>query len=353
MVMIGRVSAAVGSCALAVCGGLALASETPPASPFIPAPAAVPTRGATLRLGKCVNLSNMLEAPTEGAWGRAFRDSDMDVIAAKGFTGIRLPARFSAHAGREAPYTVDASFLKRVHHIVDLATARGIAVIVDNHHYADDAIFQNPLGEAPRFAAIWRQIAVSFKDAPASVYFELINEPHDKFDASNLMAVQAPALAAVRESNPTRPVVIDGSHWASIADMLTMQFPDDPNVVPTFHYYDPANFGFDKAPWMNPAVRETFGSSTDVAELRDVLKRLQGFMRSTGRVPFAGELGANEARAVDQRAIFYNLTSTAFASIGVQSCAWGYTNTHQLYRDGSGWEPGIADGLATVTDLKR
>lgn len=346
--MVGRVSAALSVLALMACGG---AAAPEPASPFAPAPAAAPAKGATLRLGKCVNVSNMLEAPTEGAWGRAFRDSDMDNIAAKGFTGIRLPVRFSAHAGREAPYTIDASFLKRVHHIVDLATARGIAVIVDNHHYADDAIFRDPLAETLRFAAMWRQIAVSFKDAPASVYFELINEPHDKFDASNLMAVQAPALAAVRESNPTRPVVIDGPSWASLTDMLTTPFPDDPNIVPTFHYYDPANFGFDKAPWMNPAVRETFGTAADVEELRGVLKRIQGFMRRTGRVPFVGELGAHESRAADQRAIFYSLTSTAFASIGVQSCAWGYTNTHQLYRDGTGWEPGIADGLATTTTL--
>lgn len=352
--MIGRVSAMLRVSALALyAGALASAAPPPDPSPFVPAPAAVPAKGATLRLGKCVNLSNMLEAPTEGAWGRGFRDSDMDLIAAKGFTGIRLPARFSAHAKREAPYTVDASFLKRVHHIVDLATARGIAVIVDNHHYADDAIFTNPLAEAPRFAEIWRQVALSFKDAPASVYFELINEPHDKFDASNLMAVQAPALAAVRESNPTRPVVIDGPSWASLAEMVKLPFPDDPNVVPTFHYYDPANFGFEKAPWMNPPVRETFGTRADIDELQGVLRRIQDFMRATGRVPFVGELGAHESRATDQRAIFYHLTSSAFASIGVQSCAWGFTNTHQLYRDGSGWEAGIADGLATVASLPK
>ncbi len=346
--MVGRVSVGLSMLALLACGG---ASPVEPGTPFTPAPAAVPTKGATLRLGKCVNISNMLEAPREGAWGRAFRDSDMDNIAAKGFTGIRLPARFSAHAKHEAPYTIDGSFLKRVHHIVDLATARGIAVIIDMHHY--EQIFQDPAGEAPRFAAMWRQIALSFRQAPENVYFELINEPHDKFDASNLVAVQGPALAAVRESNPTRPVVIDGPGWASLDGMLSTQFPDDPNVVPTFHYYDPANFGFDKAPWMNPPVRETFGTSADVAELRGVLKRVEGFMHRTGRVPFVGELGAHEKRAVEQRAIFYGLTSAAFASIGVQSCAWGYTNTHQLWRDGSGWEPGVADALVTTATLPR
>src|SRR4051812_25559500 len=108
----------------------------------------------------------MLEAPREGDWGRGFRDSDMDNIAAKGFTGIRLPVRFSTHAKREAPYTIDASFLERVHHIVDLPPAGGIAVIVDMHHYEE--IFQDPAGQAPRFAAMWRQIALDFEDPPAN-----------------------------------------------------------------------------------------------------------------------------------------------------------------------------------------
>jgi endoglucanase len=338
-----------------ILAGLMLAAMASGASaqtvPFTPAPAAVPTKGATLRLGKCVNISNMLEAPEVGQWGRGFKDSDIANIASKGFTAIRLPARFSAHAKRDAPYTIDAGFLKRVRHITDLANARGMSVIVDMHHY--EQIFTDPMGEAPRFAAMWRQIGVAFKDAPANVYFELINEPHEKFDGSNLWAVQGPALAAVRESNPTRPVVIDGPSWASLDQMIATQFPDDPYIVPTFHYYDPANFGFDKAPWMNPAVREDFGTKDDVAELRRINGRIKAFMDKTGRVPFAGEFGANEARSVPMRAVFYNMVSSAFASIGVQGCAWGYTNTHQLYRDGSGWEPGIADGIVTTATLPQ
>ncbi|MCW3846159.1 glycoside hydrolase family 5 protein [Sphingomonas sp. LB-2] len=329
--------------------GLVCASAAQAAGPFTPAPAAVPAKGATLRLGKCVNISNMLEAPQEGQWGRGFRDSDIVNLKSKGFTGIRLPARFSTHARLTAPYAIDPAFMKRVRHITDLATANGMSVIVDMHHYEE--LFTDPAGHTARLAGMWRQIGVAFKDAPATVYFELINEPHDRFDGSNLWAVQGPALAAVRESNPTRPVVIDGPGWASLDGMITTSFPDDPYIVPTFHWYDPANFGFDKAPWMNPPVRETWGNAADIAELRGVLGKVQAWMKRTGRVPFVGELGANEARAVAQRANFYSVNTAAFASIGVQSCAWGYTNTHQLYRDGSGWEPGIADGMMTTTTL--
>ena len=319
------------------------------AGPFTPAPAALPGKGATLRLGKCINISNMLEAPKEGDWGRGFRDSDIANLKAKGFTGIRLPARFSTHAKLTAPYTIDASFMKRVRHITDLATASGMSVIVDMHHYEE--LFVSPAAHSERLAAMWRQIGVAFKDAPANVYLELINEPHEKFDASNLWAVQAPALAAVRESNPTRPVVIDGPSWASLDGMIAMAWPDDANIVPTFHWYDPANFGFEKADWMTPAVRETWGNAGDIAELRGVLAKVQAWMKRTGRVPFVGELGAHEKRSVEQRANFYAVNTAAFASIGVQSCAWGYTNTHQLYRDDGGWLPGIADGMVTTATL--
>lgn len=339
-----------------VLAGLALAGlvcgvPAQAANPFVPAPAAVPKTGATLRLGKCTNISNMLEAPREGEWGRAFRDSDIANLKSKGFTAIRLPARFSAHALAGAPYTIDAGFMKRVRHITDLATASGMSVIVDFHHYEE--LFKDPMGHAPRFAALWRQIAVSFKDAPATVYFELINEPHDKMDASNLWAVQGPALTAVRESNPTRPVVINGPSWSSLDGMIATQFPDDPYIVPTFHWYDPANFGFEKADWMTPQVRLTWGDAADISQLRGVLAKVMHFMRTTGRVPFVGELGAHEKRSVEQRANYYGVNTAAFASIGVQSCAWGYTNTHELYRDDTGWLTGIADAMVTTTTLPR
>ena len=115
--------------------------------------------------------------------------------------------------------------------------------------------------------------------------------------------------------------------------------------------HGPDKSAFDKAPWMNPPVRQTFGSDSDVAELKRVLKKIRTFMDKTGRVPFVGEFGANEARAVDQRATSDGMGSAAFASIGVQGCAWGYANTHQLWRDGKGWEPGIADAIVTTATL--
>lgn len=318
---------------------------------YRPRAARRPTTGATLRLGKCINLSNMLEAPNEGDWGRAFRDADMRAIAARGFTGVRIPARFSAHAGTAPPYTIDPAFLRRVRHVVDQATANGIAAIVDMHHYEE--LFSYPTGQKDRFAAMWRQIASTFQDAPDSVYFELINEPQGNLTRDNLLAVLTPALAAVRETNPRRPVVIDGEFYANLAQLAGSPMPNDRFVVPTFHFYDPNNFAFESAPWMTPTSRSDYGTAADLAALDASLRTLVRYMDETGRVPFVGEYGAHEIRPLAERAEYYRTVTRAFASVGVQSCAWGYVNTFNLRRQTGGWYGAIVDGIATTTTLPR
>lgn len=314
-------------------------APTPPplldlADHFTPAPPAVPRVGPRLDLGKCVNLSNMLDAPREGDWGRAFEDADVERIADAGFTAIRLPARFSAHALEGPPYTIDPVFMERVAHIVDLATARGLSVIIDLHHYEE--IVEDPAGHTARLAGLWRQIGERFADAPASVSFELVNEPHNRFNAENLLQTIEPALAEVRRTNPTRIVVIDGPEWAGLDAMLTSPFPDDPYAVPTFHYYSPVNFGFPEADWLDPPSRDWFGSAEDLALIEADLQKVRDYMARTGRVPFVGEYGAWVTRPLAAREDYYEVLSEAFASIGVDSCAWGYTNTFELWDSASG-----------------
>jgi endoglucanase len=229
---------------------LASAAQAEPLA-YAPAPAAKATTGIALPVGKCVNLSNMLEAPREGAWGRAVAEDDLEIIKAAGFTTVRIPVRWSAHAGEAAPYTIDPAFLARVHHVVSLADRAGLNVILNMHHYEE--LFPDPAGHSARFAALWRQVAASFAGEGANVWFELINEPHDKLDDTNLKAVLTPALAAVRASNPTRPVVIGGRDWSSLASLATLDLPDDPYLVPTFHYYEPFAFTHQGATFIHPS----------------------------------------------------------------------------------------------------
>lgn len=370
-------AAGIAMAALCACGGGGSAggtvtapvsapapTPTPPPMPaststattpsYTPAAAFSATTGATIPVGKCVNMGNHLEAPTEGAWGRAIVDADFTVIKAAGFDTIRLPVRWSSHALAAAPYTIDAAFLARVRHVVETARKAGLNIILNLHHY--DEMATAPAAHAERFAGLWKQIAAAFADEPeASVWFELMNEPNGALDDSNLKAALTPALAAVRATNRTRPVIIGGQKWSGVPSLETLQLPDDANLVVTIHTYDPFNFTHQGATWISPTppLGRVFGSAADYRELDANLAMVRAYMQRTGRQVFVGEYGANDNPAIPlaQRILYYGAVSSAYASIGVQSCAWAYANTFKL-RDGSGWLPGMVEAIRTTTTLR-
>ncbi len=324
-----------------------------PVATYTPAAAAVPATGIALPLGKCVNMTNHLEAPNEGEWGRTIAEDDFTIIKAAGFTSIRLPVRFSSHAATTAPFTIDAAFMARVRHVVDLATAAGLNVIIDLHNY--DELMAAPDAHAVRFAALWKQIAATFAAAPATVWFELINEPNTNLTNAKLPAIITPALAEIRATNPTRPVIIGGEGWSGIASLATLPMPVDPYVVPTFHYYDPFAFTHQGATWVSPIppIGRAFGGAADIAEIDRNLQTVRDYIARTGRVPFVGEYGANDIPEVpvSERINYYDTVTAAYASVGVQTCAWGYTNGFRL-RDGDHWIPGMLAAIHTTTTLR-
>jgi endoglucanase len=279
-------------------------------------------------------MGNHLEAPNEGDWGRAIAASDFTDIAARGFQTVRLPVRFSNHALTAAPYTIDAAFMTRVEQVVDSARAAGLRVILDLHHYEDPQgnIFTDPTGQAARFAGLWKQVAERFRNKDAMVWFELLNEPHGSLTHANLRAVLDPALAEVRATNPTRPVVIGGETWSGINSLASIPLPNDPYLVVTFHYYDPFNFTHQGAPWVTPALPTgvAFPTGNDNADLAANVQKARDFLARTGRPLFLGEYGAYEGIPPTQRAIWYGAVHSAFAAAGVDGCAWAYTNTMPL-----------------------
>jgi endoglucanase len=329
-------------------------TPTPAAPTYTPVAAAVPTTGIHIPVGRCVNMGNHLEAPNEGDWGRAIVDADFTIIKAAGFDTVRIPVRWSGHALAAAPYTIDAAFMTRVRHVVDTARAAGLNVLLNMHHYEE--LFQNPAGHATRFAEMWKQIAAEFASQPnASVWFELINEPNNNLNDTNLLTVLNPALANVRATNATRPVIVGGQNWSGVGSLATLVLPSDAYVVPTIHTYDPFNFTHQGATWVSPTppLGRTFGSAADYNELNNNLQAVQNYITRTGRVPFVGEYGAIDDPGVplSERIKYYSTMTSAYASIGIQTCAWGYTNTFRL-RDGGSWLPGMLDAIKTTTTLQ-
>ncbi|MGC3965954.1 MAG: glycoside hydrolase family 5 protein [Pirellulales bacterium] len=208
--------------------------------------------------GRGINLGNALEAPNEGEWGVTLEADYFRTIKAAGFSSIRLPVRWSAHAAIAAPYAIDPQFLARVDWAVDQALEQGLDVVLNVHHYEEmDA---KPDENRERLVLLWKQVAEHFQNRPAKLAFELLNEPHDQLTATKWNLILRDALAAVRKTNPSRTVVVGPTAWNSIAELQSLDLPvDDRNLVVTVHYYSPFEFTHQGAPWLDAASRPPLG----------------------------------------------------------------------------------------------
>jgi endoglucanase len=312
---------------------------------------AVPALAKTdsLPVGRCVNMGNSLEPPSEGAWGGKTIDAaDFKRIADAGFNTIRLPVRWSTKAANSPPYAIDPDFMARVKQVVGDARKVGLNVILNSHHFEE--IHKDPSdANIAKLAAMWTQIAAVFADQPeAHLWFEIENEPHDKFNDSNLLKVLEPALAEIRKTNPTRAVIIGGEFWSGINSLKTLKLPSDPNIVPTFHYYDPFLFTHQGATWVDPSppLGRKYGGAEDQKLLQADVQKVRDYIARTGKTPFMGEFGAHSTISIKERAHYQKTVRVAFDQIGIGMCAWAYTNTFPLWdHEKKAWVPGMRDAL--------
>ena len=274
-------------------------------------------------LGRGINFGNALEAPKEGDWGVKLDAEYFRVVKAAGFRTVRLPVRWSAHAAKDAPYTIDADFFKRIDWALDQAEANKLNVVLNVHHY--DEIHKEPKTHLPRLVGLWEQIAARYKDRPASVVFELCNEPNSALDAAWNDAIPA-LLKAVRTTNPTRAVIVGPGSWNGIWMLPKLKLPDDPNLIVTVHYYDPYKFTHQGAPWGSNEVKNLSGVKWDAtdAELKPLRARFDEvaeWAKKNNRPVFLGEFGAFEKADMPSRAKW---TAAVVKEAEARGFSWAY-----------------------------
>ena len=236
---------------LAACSGISSSAQNAPTAASSLQTALEPLATRAGQLARTVNFGNMLEAPREGDWGISLEERFFGLTKEGGFSAIRLPIRWNAHAAATAPYTVDPTFFARVDWAVGQATARGLSLILDFHNY--DELMDQPPQNRERFLGIWKQVAEHYKGASSKVFFELLNEPHGALEPL-WNDYQKQAIAVVRQSNPTRALIVGPVGYNSAYKLSGLELPDDKNLIVTFHNYDPFRFTHQGAEWVDGAA---------------------------------------------------------------------------------------------------
>ncbi|MCE7949238.1 MAG: glycoside hydrolase family 5 protein [Chloroflexi bacterium CFX4] len=281
----------------------------------------------------CINLGNMLEAPNEGEWGVRVEESYLPTIAAAGFKAVRIPVRWSAHAAAEAPYTIDAAFLARVRQVVDWALAAELEVVLNVHHYEE--IMTQPQDHVTRLIALWEQIGAHFADYPPTLAFELLNEPNNRLDSTIWNVTYPKLIAAVRQSNPTRTLIIGGAEWNGLYALRRFSMPvERDNLIITFHYYEPFQFTHQGAEWVNGAdawLGQRWGTDDHYSAIARDFTFAAEWSARYGVPLWLGEFGAYEKADLPSRQLYTQAVREAAERNGIGWCYWEFASGFGIY----------------------
>jgi endoglucanase len=279
-------------------------------------------------------MGNMLEAPEEGEWGLIAQEEYFDRVKEAGFDFVRLPVRWNSRAAEDWPYTVDPVFFQRVDEVVNWALERDLYIIIDFHHYEE--IMLDPWSHKDRYLEIWKQVAEHYKDYPSTVLFELLNEPNDELNASLWNQYLAESLAIVRQTNPTRDVVIGPVSWNAYDWVSTLDVPDDGHLIVTFHYYLPFQFTHQGAEWVpgsDPWLGTTWeASDAEKAEITRHFDSVAEWAKRNRRVRILlGEFGAYSKADPESRVRWTNYVTREAERHGFAWAYWEFASGFGIY----------------------
>lgn len=275
-------------------------------------------------LGRGINLGNALEAPQEGAWGMKLEAEFFQKIKEAGFNSLRLPIRWSAHAGTGAPFTIDPVFFQRVDWAIEQALSRGLAAAINFHHFEE--IFNAPEQNEERFLALWQQVAQRYRRQPDRLFFEILNEPHNQLTPERWQKLFPKVLQVIRRDNPDRLVIIGPGQWNNLNQLDKLVLPvEDRRLIVTFHYYSPFPFTHQNAGWVKGSSKWKGTTWKGTAEQRAALgkdfERAAAWGQKHRRPLYLGEFGAYAAADMESRALW---TRAVAREAEKHSMSWAY-----------------------------
>lgn len=300
--------------------------------------------------GRGINLGNALEAPKEGEWGVVLKERYFDEIAAAGFDSVRIPVSWPAHAAESAPYAIDPKFFDRVDWAIHQSLARKLIPIVDLHHYR--GMMDQPQKHRERFLALWRQIAEHYKDYPPQLALELLNEPQANLTAQAWNSILADGLRVVRQSNPTREIVVGPVAWNGIGELPNLALPsDDRHLVVTVHYYSPFQFTHQGAEFVGRESQKWLGRQWTGAkdERQAVMRDLDTAIVwgvTNHRPMYLGEFGAIRKADAGSRARWIRFVADEASKRKIGFGYWEFCSSFGVFDPvGDRWDEPLKNAL--------
>ncbi|MBV8573450.1 MAG: cellulase family glycosylhydrolase [Acetobacteraceae bacterium] len=328
------------------------------AAAVAPAIAAPPAdRLAVLRRG--VNITNWFRYPPSlapAALRGYMGDPAIADLSRAGFTFVRLavqPEILLAASG-DANQQMIALVLEAVQRLEQ----GGLGVIVEVHPITWH--LDTSAADRASLLTVWSALGTALAPLDPHLTFpEIVNEPVFQKNPADWESLQISALATIRAALPQSTVVLTGNQWGGIDGLLRLHPVADPNVIYSFHFYEPTVLttlgayqpGLDAAalaalpfPVLNAqacqdipateptrsAIRAYCGQRLNAARVARRISEAAAWGRLNNAVVLAGEFGARDKLNPSARLAWLAAATSGFEARGIGWALWGYEDSFGL-----------------------
>jgi endoglucanase len=296
-------------------------------------------------------------------------------IADWGMDHVRLPVDYPVLEDDEHPLVYKASGFKYLDSCLGWCRDNGLRVILDLHkapgyNFAETIeglhpmpLFHDPLAQE-RFLKLWETLAERYKTEGDTLVFELLNEIN-LADSTPWNDLAQQAVDRIRSVDVDRQIIIGGNHFNAASELANIRLISDPNIIYTFHYYEPILFTHQKAHWspvnrfhntsvaypgMVPGLEELFASHPELRPgyegfiglhmdenlLRQYLQPVLDFIQNSGHIPYCGEYGVIEAASKSSSLNWHRDFIDLLRQHGIGRAVWSYKQMDFGLVDGDG-----------------
>lgn len=279
--------------------------------------------------------------------------ADIERIAAWGMDHVRLPVDYPILENEETSLYIEKC--------VNWCGDYGLNLILDLHRapgysfnsLLDNSLFDDLLAQE-RFLDIWRKLSKRFEGEGDNVMFELLNEVVEP-DSSRWNILSEKAVEAVREVDKGRKIIIGSNHYSSVYTLKELKILNDPNIIYTFHFYEPHLFTHQQAYWNEAFLRYNqkleypgefigldkffkenecykvdferyIGKKLDRQLMQSDLIPVVEFMSSSGKPVYCGEYGVIENAPIESRLRWHRDFVNAMRELRIGKAVWTYKN---------------------------
>ena len=268
------------------------------------------------------------------------------------------------------PYLMEPSFtgkisetiLKKIDEFCDWAEENHIYLIIDNHGMGGADYETKTVKQLEEHLSIlWPVLAKRYAGRSEYIMYEILNEPADPITTSQWQKVQQNIIDSIRQYDTKHTIIVTGSHWSAIDQLMQLKPFKDPNLIYTFHFYEPNLFtqqdesfseelkNTDGIPFPYDKSRMPKAKAKDGTWFKEVwtsypqegtekflegrIKKISDWAKKNNVNIFCGELGSGNTVKHSDRVVYNQFVTSMMQKYEIPYCVWTMDVGNGFFQD--------------------